>query len=83
MFVTATIEGRNFENVFDIDRAALRGFNSVWVIDNQNKLHLRKVDILRQEKGRVILKAGLTDGEKICLTELDAFIDGMEVRVQE
>jgi len=82
MFVNASIDGLTYENVFDLDRAALRGSNIVWVIDDENKLHLRKVNILRQEKGRVIVNGGLADGDKICLTALDAVIDGMEVRVE-
>jgi RND family efflux transporter MFP subunit len=83
MFVTANISGRKYDGVVSIDRAALRGSNTVWVIDDENKLHLREIEILRQEKGRVLVSAGLRDGEKICLTALDAVTDGMEVKVQE
>ncbi|NOG45992.1 MAG: efflux RND transporter periplasmic adaptor subunit [Calditrichaeota bacterium] len=83
MYVSAEIEGREYENVYDIDRSALRGKSNIWVIDNDNKLYIRPVTILRQEEGRIIVNGGIDDGEKICLSPLDAMIDGMDVRIEE
>jgi multidrug efflux system membrane fusion protein len=83
MFVKAEIEGRIYENVFEIDRAALRGKNTIWVIDDENKLNIRSVNILRQEEGRIIVRDGISEGEKVCLTALDAVVDGMEVLIEE
>ncbi len=83
MFVTANISGQHYDEVVNIDRAALRGLSTVWIIDDESKLHFRKIEILRQEKGRVLVSSGLADGEKICLTALDAVTEGMEVKVQQ
>jgi len=83
MYVTADIEGREYNNIYDIDRSALRGKSDVWVIGDDNKLYIRSVTILRQEEGRIIVNSGISEGEKICLSPLDAMIDGMDVRIQE
>ena len=83
MFVSAVIEGRAYDNVFTLSRAALRGENMVWVINAENELNFRTVDVLRTERDQVIITSGIDENEKICLTVLDAVVDGMEVRVEE
>jgi len=83
MFVTAEIEGRAYDNVFTLSRAALRGENMVWVINGQNELNFRKVEVLRTEREQVIITSGIEENEKVCLTVLDAVVDGMKVRVDE
>ncbi len=83
MFVKAEIQGQNFDNVFEVDRAALHGKNQIWVIDDQNKLNIRSINIMRQEKGRIIIDEGLEEGDKVCLTALDVVVDGMDVKIEE
>lgn len=83
MFVSAEISGKNFEDVFEIERAALRGSNRVWIIDEENRLYFRDVEILRLNTDTIIIKSGLDENEKICLTALDAVVEGMAVRIQE
>jgi RND family efflux transporter MFP subunit len=83
MFVTAEIAGKTYENVYQIKREALRGESTVWVIDSENKLHFREVDVLRVEKDVAIINSGLQESEKVCLTALDAVVEGMDVSIQD
>jgi hypothetical protein len=41
----------------------------------------RAVDIMRLENDRVLIQGGLADGERICLSPIQAVVDGMRVNV--
>jgi RND family efflux transporter MFP subunit len=81
MFVEAEILGRVVENVAVLPRRALRGTDRVLVIDEENRLHFRSVDVLRADFDTVIIDSGLKEGERICISPLEAVVDGMKVRV--
>ncbi len=83
LFVDAEIEGREATGVIILPRGALWEGSRVLVVDENQTLHFREVDILRQTENRVVIKAGLADGEKVCLTRLEAVAQGMRVRVAE
>ena len=81
LFVEAEIMGRRFEGVVVLPRTAIRGGNRVLVIDDQDRLRFREVEILRADAGVVVIRSGLDEGERICLSPLDAVTDGMRVRI--
>lgn len=80
MFVEAEIQGRTVPEVIVLPRAALRGTHEVLVVDGDDRLRLRAVDVLRRDGDRVVIRAGLTAGDRVCLSQLEAFVDGMKVR---
>lgn len=80
MFVEAEIEGRAYDAVHRLPRRVLRGDDELWVIDGEDRLHRRTVDVLRATTDEVIVRRGLADGERVCLTSLAAVTDGMQVR---
>jgi len=81
MFVEAEITGATVNDVVVLPWAALRGRSQVLVVDDANRLHFRDVEILRSTSEEVIIRAGLTEGEKVCISPLDTVTDGMVVRV--
>lgn len=81
MFIEAEIIGKLAKNVAVIPRSVLRGSDQVLIIDEESKLHFRKVDILRADFETVIIRSGLREGERICLSPLETVVDGMSVRV--
>ena len=81
LFVTVEIEGHVVENAATIPRSALHDGNIVWVIEKDNRLRFRPVDVARVEGSDVIIKKGLTDQEEVVITPLKAVTDGMMVRV--
>ncbi len=81
LFVEATIEGRRLEQAFVLPRDSLRPGNQVYIVDAENRIRFRNVDLLRTERERIVVGSGLEPGERICISQLDAAIDGMLVRV--
>jgi multidrug efflux pump subunit AcrA (membrane-fusion protein) len=83
LFVEASIEGRLFEDVFELPRSALRRRNTVWVVDEDGRLEHRSVDVLRSIGDRSFIRSGLVPGEIVITSALDAALDGMQVRTVE
>ena len=83
MFVEAEIVGKNVEDVVVLPRAAMRGLNQVLIIDDEQRLRFRRVEILRADREQVVLRNGLTAGEWVSVSALDAVMDGMKVRTME
>lgn len=79
LFVEAHIEGRWFDDLIVLPASALFKNNQVAVIDPDNRLHLRTVDIFRQEQEQVIIKTGLTAGEHVLVSGLHHPVEGMQV----
>jgi RND family efflux transporter MFP subunit len=82
LFVEAEIEGYEAENVVVLPRAALRDGDRVLVVDEENRLRFRDVDLLRVTRKEIIVRSGLTAGERVCLSPLEAVTDGMRVRTE-
>jgi RND family efflux transporter MFP subunit len=81
LFVQADIQGRTIEDVVVLPRAALRGGTEVLVVDGENRLRIRPVEVLRAEDQTVIIGSGLEEGERVSVSPLDVVVDGMLVRV--
>lgn len=80
LFVQAQIEGREREGVAVVPRQALRGPGRVLVVDEHDRLRFRDVGVLRIEGENVLITEGLADGERVCVSVLQAPVDGMQVR---
>lgn len=87
MFVEARITGRAVKNVFTVPSSALHSGNRIWVIEPTDeqayRLRDREVDVLRTERQSAVLRSGLSPGELVCLTSLQAPVDGMAVRIRQ
>ena len=83
LFVEAEIEGHHVDDVVILPRAALRGESQVLVVDEEDRLRFRDVDILRVTRKEVVIRGGLSAGERVCLSPLEAVTDGMKVRTEE
>lgn len=81
MFVEAEVLGRVLSGAVILPRDAIRGSDTVYVIDSDKKLYSRKVDIFKRERERVFVRSGLEDGERVCISPIEVVIDGMEVQV--
>ncbi len=81
MFVNAEIIGKEIDNVIIIPRSALRDNNRVLVIDEKNRLRFRPVNVVRIESENVYVDSGLEDGERICISPIQAVVDGMPVTI--
>ncbi len=79
LYVNASIQGREVQNVVRLPRSAMRDDSQVLVVAEDNRLHFRKVEVLRIEHDEVVIQEGLESGERVCLSPLQAVVDGMEV----
>jgi multidrug efflux pump subunit AcrA (membrane-fusion protein) len=81
MFVGAEIVGRWVSNVVVLPRAVMRPGERFLIVDEQDRLRFREVEILRFEDDRVLVTAGMEAGDRVCVSALEAPVDGMKVRV--
>lgn len=81
LFVEAEIEGKTVEGAFLLPRDALREGDRVYVVDEQDRLRFRSVDLVRTERDSIVVASGITAGDRVCTSPLEAAIDGMQVRV--
>lgn len=80
LFVDAEIKGEVIENAVVIPRSAVRDNNMVFIVDDENRLRFRNVDVARIGRETAIIAGGLEPTDRICVSILDAVTDGMKVR---
>ena len=81
LFVEAEIQGRSADNVVVVPRSVIRNGNQVPVVDDDDRLRFRTVSVARIYGDDAYIDGGLEQGERVCLTVLQAVIDGMRVEV--
>ncbi|MEX2132212.1 MAG: efflux RND transporter periplasmic adaptor subunit [Pseudohongiellaceae bacterium] len=79
LYVEAEITGRELDDVISLPRSVIRNNNQVLVVDAENKMYFRDVEIFRLEAQRVLISGGLYPGEFICISPIQAVYDGMSV----
>ncbi len=83
LFVKAEISGRLVKDVVVLPRTALRGKERVLIVDKEERLRWRPVEIARASREQVVVRSGLKSGERVCVSPVDVVVDGMKVRVAE
>ena len=81
LFVNGIITGRDVEDLVRIPRTALRADNTVMVIDENDQLHFRDVQIFQLTSDSALISAGLDEGERISISPLQFVVEGMPVQV--
>ena len=81
MFVKAEIQGIRVRDVIRLPRTALHDGDTVFVVDSGSRLNFRQVDVMRRERDVVLIRRGLEEGERICVSPLEAAVNGMTVEV--
>lgn len=79
MFVQAEIRGRMARGMAVLPRQALRPGDVVWTVAG-GRLTFRDVTVFRVAGDQVLISAGLEQGDRVCLSSLDAATNGMRVR---
>ena len=79
LFVDAEIEGREVGNAVVLPRDALQSQGQVHVIEVDDRLAVRDVEVLRL-LGDEVYVLGLRRGERVSLTRLPGAFDGLRVR---
>lgn len=83
LFVHAEIRGPSVENVIVVPRYAMRDADHILVIDRDDLLRVRKVEILRIDGEDVLIRGALGPGERLCVSPLQVVVEGMKVQTVE
>ncbi len=79
-FVTAIIDGESLEGIVRVPRDALRGSDQLIFVDEDSRLRIRAVEIVRSDADYVYVTNGASPGDRIVLTALETPVNGMKVR---
>ncbi len=82
-FVKVEIPGRVLENAYEVPREAVLPGDRVLVVaekDGKQVIEIRDIKVLRKESERVLVKEGLTDGDKVSVTRLQYYANGLQVK---
>jgi RND family efflux transporter MFP subunit len=82
-FVGALVEGTTVDDIIRVPREALRGNSQLMFIDDENRLRIRQVEILRADAEYAYLSGGAEAGERIILTAIESPVNGMRLRTSD
>ncbi len=82
-FVRVVIEGASMPNVVRIPRSCLREGNAIWIMTQDNILDVRTVSAVWSSREEVFISEGLSDGERLVISDLAAPVPGMPLRTAE
>lgn len=80
-FVAAEIQGRDAGDLALVPRHALQRGNTLWLVDDQSRIHPREVEVLRRDDEFVYIGDGVQAGDRYCVTPLNQPLPGMQVRI--
>jgi len=79
MFVSAEIEGVSEQAAYVMPRLALRNQDTVYVINSDNRLEIRTVNVLSTSEEYVMVTSGVSPGERVVTSTLPNAAEGMAV----
>jgi RND family efflux transporter MFP subunit len=80
LFVRAEIAGSVAKGVIAIPRSAIRNDQRILIVDGENRLRERQVEIIRIDQEEVLIRTQLGEGERICTSPLQVAVEGMQVQ---
>ena len=83
-FVEAEITGRNYNNLYIIDRELIKNKNQVVTINRADStLKYEDINVLRYVDDTALINGGLPDEVSVCITNLDVMYNGMKIRINK
>ena len=79
-FVNADIQGRLADNITVLPRVAIRNNDQVLIVDAEDRLQFRDVQLLRVYRDKAYVLTGLAPGERVCISPLQTVVEGMLVQ---
>lgn len=79
-YVKVDVQGRQMDDVFIIPRTALRDGNTVWIMNGDKTLSIKKVEPAWRSDTAVIVKNDLRQGQQLVVSDLPAPVEGMAIR---
>ena len=80
MFVDAIIEGKTIKDGFLVPNSAINNNSNIYVIDINDNLEIREIEVLGTENDYVILKGEIYEGERVVVSPLNNAKIGMALK---
>jgi RND family efflux transporter MFP subunit len=81
-YVRVDIEGVSIPDVIVLPREYIHEDNSVRVMNDQDALEIRRVEIVFRGREEVFVSKGLFDGDRVVTSDLSAPVDGMPLQIK-
>lgn len=83
LFVKAVVHGKEQRDLFVLPQSAVNVSHDAMLIDAEQRLHITKLEVLRDEQGRVLVNGGLRAGDRLVTAGIQVPVEGMKVRIDE
>lgn len=80
-FVRAEIEGREFTDTVVIARNHLRANDQVWLLNPENRLEKRDVDVIARTRDKIFIASGLTPNDRLIVSAISNPTEGTVLKV--
>ncbi len=82
-YVNIEIDGREVKDVFRLPRRLLRDGGKVWIMNDERSLEIRPVDVVWRSRDNVLVRRGLSEGDRVIVSDLPAPVAGMKLTLGE
>lgn len=82
-YVRLELEGKKLDSVAPLSRSLLRDGDRVWIMNDENRLEIRTVEIAFRHRDRVLVSGGIRPGERLVSSGLAAPVAGLPLRTKE
>lgn len=81
-FLRAEIHGRALDNAIALDPAWLRDGDRAWVMNAQDRLEFRPLEVAYRGAGQVLVTGGLEAGARVVTSAIASAVEGMPLRLR-
>ncbi|HAG52983.1 MAG TPA: hypothetical protein DCL21_04260 [Alphaproteobacteria bacterium] len=82
-FVEGTVEGKVLENVFKLKYSSLRNNSTVWLVDNNNRMKIVKVNVVFSDREYVYVDSGIKNGDRVVTSKVPTAVNGLKLEINE
>lgn len=82
-FVRVEIDGVELSGVAEVPRRAMQESDTVYVLDSDNQLRIKRVEVVWGGEDTVLVRGPLQNGDRLVLSVLATPVEGMKLRVHE
>ena len=78
-FVKAKISGKTLKHVFSIPRSAVQGNNTIMIVDKDNRIHRRTLNVVWETDDALLARDALNPDERLCATYIPFVAENAKV----
>ena len=79
-YVKVEIEAGTLDNIYVVPRQAVHEGDIIWLLNRENSLATRSVDIVWRRQDEMLIRADLNNSEKLIVSRLQSPLPGMALR---